>query len=48
MILPSGPTLGGALFAAGWLATPLVVCGTRKILYDTAIWRAFNKLSPQS
>ncbi|MFN4149173.1 MAG: MFS transporter [Rhodocyclaceae bacterium] len=41
------PTIGGALFAAGWLAAPLVACGALKILYDIAIWRAFNKLRPQ-
>jgi MFS family permease len=37
-----GPTLGGALFAAGWLAAPLVMCGTLKIAYDLALWRAFR------
>ncbi len=35
------PTIGGALFAAGWLATPLVACGILKISYDLALWRAF-------
>ncbi len=37
------PTIGGALFAAGMLATPLVVCGVLKIAYDLAIWQAFRK-----
>ncbi|MGC4059950.1 MAG: MFS transporter [Aquabacterium sp.] len=37
-----GPTLGGALFAAGWLAAPLVMCGALKIAYDLALWRAFR------
>jgi MFS family permease len=37
------PSLGGALFAAGWLAAPLVACGVLKIAYDLAIWRAFRK-----
>ena len=37
------PTLGGALFAAGWLAAPLVACGCLKIAYDLALWRAFRK-----
>jgi MFS family permease len=37
-----GPTLGGALFAAGWMAAPLVMCGTLKIAYDLALWRAFR------
>lgn len=39
----AGPTLGGALFAAGWLAAPLVACGLLKIAYDLAIWRGFRK-----
>lgn len=42
------PTLGGALFAAGWLAAPLVLCGTLKILYDLAIWRAFRKVEAKN
>lgn len=42
----ASPALGGALFAAGWLATPLVVCGVLKIAYDVAIWRAFRRLKP--
>lgn len=37
------PTLGGALLAAGWLAAPLVACGTLKIVYDLALWRAFRR-----
>lgn len=37
------PSLGGALFAAGWLAAPLVACGTLKIVYDLALWRAFRE-----
>ena len=36
------PSLGGALFAAGWLAAPLVLCGALKIAYDLALWRAFR------
>lgn len=40
----AGPTLGGLLFAGGWLAAPLVACGALKIAYDLAIWRAFRKL----
>ena len=35
-----GPTLGGALFAAGWIAAPLVACGVLKICYDLALWRS--------
>jgi MFS family permease len=37
------PTLGGALFAAGWLAAPLVACGVLKIGYDLALLVAFRK-----
>jgi MFS family permease len=42
------PSLGGALFAAGWLAAPLVVCGVLKIAYDLAIWRAFRRLDSKT
>jgi len=42
----ASPALGGAMFAAGWLAAPLVACGALKILYDIAIWRAFRKVKP--
>jgi MFS family permease len=38
------PSLGGALFAAGWLAAPLLLCGLLKIGYDLAIWRAFRSV----
>jgi MFS family permease len=41
----ASPALGGALFAAGWLAAPLVACGILKIAYDLAIWRAFRRIS---
>ncbi len=40
------PTLGGALLAAGWLATPLIACGLLKIAYDLALWRAFRRVEP--
>jgi MFS family permease len=36
------PAIGGALFAASWLAAPLVICGALKISYDVALWRAFR------
>ena len=36
------PALGGALFAAGWLAAPLVACGLLKIAYDVMLWRTFR------
>jgi predicted MFS family arabinose efflux permease len=38
------PSLGGALFAAGWLAAPLVMGGALKILYDLALLVAFRKV----
>jgi MFS family permease len=37
------PSLAGALFAAGWIAMPLVACGTLKIAYDLVLWRACRK-----
>lgn len=37
------PTIGGAMFALGWLAAPLVACGVLKIAYDLALWRAFRQ-----
>lgn len=37
------PSLGGALFAAGWLSAPLLACGCLKIAYDLALWRAFRQ-----
>lgn len=42
----ASPAIGGALFAAGWLAAPLVACGMLKIAYDIAIWRAFRRIRP--
>ena len=39
----AGPSIGGALFAAGLLAAPLVACGVLKIAYDLAIWQGFRK-----
>lgn len=44
----ASPALGGALFAAGWLAAPLVACGALKIAYDIAIWRAFRKIKVET
>lgn len=44
----ASPALGGALFAAGWLAAPLVACGVLKIVYDLAIWREFRRTIPTS
>jgi len=34
------PSLGGALFAAGWIAAPLVAAGVLKIVYDLTLWVA--------
>ncbi|HEX5649180.1 MAG TPA: MFS transporter [Steroidobacteraceae bacterium] len=42
------PSLGGALFAAGWLAAPLVMCGALKIMYDLALLAAFRKVAAVS
>jgi len=39
------PALGGALFAGGWLAAPLVACGVLKIVYDLTLWRVFRKVA---
>ncbi|MES2959100.1 MAG: MFS transporter [Pseudomonadota bacterium] len=36
----ASPALAGALFAAGWLAAPLLLCGVLKIAYDITLWRA--------
>ncbi len=41
------PSIGGALFAAGWLAAPLVACGVLKIAYDLALLAAFRKAVPR-
>lgn len=43
------PSLGGALLAAGWLATPLVACGVLKIAYDITLLRVFRgvRVEPQ-
>jgi predicted MFS family arabinose efflux permease len=40
------PALGGALFAAGWLAAPMIACGVLKIAYDLTLWRAFRHVDP--
>lgn len=37
------PTLTGAMFAAGAMATPLVACGVLKIAYDLALYAAFRR-----
>lgn len=42
----AGPTVGGALFAAGWMTVPLVACGLLKISYDLLLWRTFRQIRP--
>ena len=42
------PTLGGALFAAGWMAAPLLACGGLKIAYDLLLWRSFRRIRTAS
>jgi MFS family permease len=44
----AGPSLAGALFAAGAMAAPLVVCGVLKIAYDVALFGAFRRVKPNS
>jgi MFS family permease len=41
------PALAGSLFAAGWIAVPLLACGALKIAYDLALWRAFRRTHPE-
>jgi len=36
------PVLSRALFAGGYLALPLVVCGVLKIAYDLTLWRSMR------
>ena len=43
-----GPTLTGAMFAAGAMAAPLVVCGALKIAYDLALFAAFRRVPPRA
>ena len=40
------PTLAGALFAAGHIALPLVICGALKIVYDLALLWTFRHVKP--
>ncbi len=41
-----GPSLTGALFAAGAMSAPLVLCGVLKIAYDLALFAAFRRVKP--
>jgi MFS family permease len=40
------PALRGGLFATPWAATPLVICGSLKILYDLLLLWQFGSLKP--
>jgi MFS family permease len=41
------PSITGALFAAGAMATPLVLCGVLKSVYDVALLMMFRKVRPR-
>ena len=41
------PSLTGAMFAAGAMATPLVLCGVLKSAYDVALLLMFSKVRPR-
>jgi MFS family permease len=43
-----GPSLAGALFAAGMMSAPLVACGVLKIAYDLALFAGFRKVAPRA
>jgi hypothetical protein len=43
-----GPSITGALFAAGAMATPLVGCGVLKIAYDLALFAAFRRVEQEA
>ncbi len=42
----ASPAIAGALFAAGFDAWPLVICGVLKILYDFALLCTFRHVKP--
>ncbi len=42
------PSLTGAMFAAGAMSAPLVLCGVLKIAYDLALFAAFRRVRPDS
>lgn len=43
-----GPSLAGALLAAGLTSAPLLACGVLKIAYDVALFVGFRKVAPRS
>jgi len=44
----AGPMIAGAMFAAGSMTAPLVVCGVLKISYDLALFAAFRRVAPRA
>ncbi len=46
MAAAAGPVIAGSLFAAGFEAWPLIICGVLKILYDLALLWMFRHLKP--
>ncbi len=42
------PSLTGAMFAAGAMSAPLVLCGVLKIAYDLALFAAFRAVRPHT
>lgn len=42
----ASPALAGAMFAAGYQAWPLIICGALKIAYDLALLWAFRHIKP--
>src|SRR6267143_1354773 len=42
------PSLTGAMFAAGAMAAPLVICGVLKTAYDLALFVAFRRAEPRA
>jgi MFS family permease len=43
-----GPSITGAFFAVGAMATPLVACGILKIAYDLALFSAFRRVEREA
>src|SRR5207237_825697 len=42
------PSLTGAMFAAGTMAAPLVICGVLQTAYDLALFTAFRRAEPRA
>ncbi len=42
----ASPALAGALFAAGYVALPFIICGVLKIAYDFALLAMFRNVKP--